>query len=74
MHLELTKHYAGGAVVKNPPGKAGDTRNTSSIPGLAKSPEGGNGSPLQYPLWDNPMDRGAWQATSHGVTKTQLSD
>ena len=47
-----------------------------SIPGLGKSPGGEHGNPLQYSCLENPMDRGAWQATVHGVTKsqTQLSD
>ena len=47
-----------------------------SIPGLGKSPGGDHGNPLQYSCLENPMDRGAWQATVHGVTKsqTQLSD
>ena len=46
------------------------------IPGLGRSPGEGNGYPLQYSCLENPMDRGAWQATVHGVTKswTQLSD
>jgi len=45
-------------------------------PGLARSPGGGNGNPLQYPCLENPMERGAWRDTVHGVTKsqTQLSD
>ena len=47
-----------------------------SIPGLGRSPEEGNSYPFQYPCLENFMDRGAWQATVHGVTKsqTQLSD
>ena len=47
-----------------------------SVPGLGVSPGGGHGSPLQYSYLENPMDRGAWWATVHGVTKicTQLSD
>ena len=47
-----------------------------SIPGLGKSPGGDHGNPLQYSCLENPMDRGAWQATVHGVTKSQpqLSD
>ena len=47
-----------------------------SIPGLARSPGEGNGNPLQYSCLENPMDRGAWWATVHGVTKngTGLSD
>ena len=47
-----------------------------SIPGLGRSPGEGNGNPLQYSCLENPMDRGAWRATAHGVAKsrTQLSD
>ena len=41
------------------------------IPGLGRSPREGNGNPLQYSCQKNPMDRGAWQATVHGVTKSQ---
>ena len=40
------------------------------IPGLGRSPGGGHGNPLQYSGLENPMDRGAWQATVHGVTKS----
>ena len=53
-------------MVKNPSANAGDT---GSIPGSGISPGEGNGNPLQYSLLENPMDRGAWQATVHGVTK-----
>ena len=42
-----------------------------SIPGLGRSPGKGNGNPLQYYCLKNPMDRGAWQATVHGVAKSQ---
>ena len=52
--------FPGGIVVKNPPANAGDG-----------SPGGRNDNPLQYSCWDNnPMDRGAWRATLHGVTMT----
>ena len=46
------------------------------IPGLGRSPGEGNGNPPQYSCLRNPMDKGAWQATAHGVTKsrTRLSD
>ena len=46
------------------------------IPGLGRSPGEGNGYPLQYSCLENPMDRGAWWATVHGVAKSQtrLSD
>jgi len=40
-----------------------------SIPGLGRSPEGGNGNPFQYSCQENPMDSGIWQATVHGVTE-----
>ena len=59
-------------MVKNPPANAGDT---GSVPGSGRSPEVGNDKPLQYSHLENSMDRGAWRATVHGVTKnqTQLS-
>ena len=59
--------------VKNPPANAGDV---GAIPGLGRVPGEGNGNPLQYSCLQNPMDGGAWQATVHGVAKsqTQLSD
>ena len=50
---------------------AGDIRNTGSIPGSEKSPGEGNGSPLQYSCLENPMDREAWRATVHGITKVR---
>ena len=58
-------------VVKNPPANAEDIRDTGSIPGWGRSPEGGNGNgnPLQYSCLRNPMDRGTLGATVHGVTK-----
>ena len=63
-------------MVKNLPANAGDPRDTGSIPGLGRSPGGGNGNPLQYSCMENPMDRRGWQAIVHEVTKsrTQLSD
>ena len=56
-------------VVKNPPANAGDIRDVGSICGLGRSPGGGLGNPLQYSCLENPMDRGAWQATVHGVER-----
>ena len=63
-------------VVKNPPARARDLRDTGSIPGSGRSPGEGNGNPLQYSCPENSMDRGAWQATAHRVIKSQtrLSD
>ena len=53
-----------------------NSRDPASIPVLGRSPGEGNGSPLQHSCLENPMDRGDWRATVHGVTKspTQLSD
>ena len=58
-------------MVKNLPANAGDVRDAGSIPGLGRSPGGGHGNPLQYSCLENPMDRGAWQATVHKVTQSQ---
>ena len=64
----------GGAAVKNLPASAGDVRDAGSIPGSGRSPGGGHGNPLQYSSLETPLDRGAWRATVHRVTKnrTQL--
>ena len=61
--------FPGGTVVKNLPANAGDARDVGSIPGSGRSPGRENGSPLQYSCLENFMDRGAWQATVHGVAK-----
>ena len=58
-------------VVKNLPANAGDIRDSGLIPGLERSPGGGNGNPLQYSCLENPMDRGAWQATVYRVAKSR---
>ena len=57
--------------VKNPLANTGDAGDTDSTLGSGRSSGGGNGSPLQYSYLKNPMDRGAWLATVHGVTKTR---
>ena len=57
--------------VKNLPANAGDLRDVGLIPGSGRSPEGGRGNPLQYSCLENSMDRGAWWATVHGVSKSQ---
>ena len=54
---------------KNPPANAEDVRDMGSIPGSGRSPGGGYGNPLQYSRLENPMDRGVWRATVHGVTR-----
>ena len=59
-------------MVKNLPTNAGAPGDMGSISGLGKSPQVGNGNPLQYSCLENSMDRGAWWATLHGVTKSQV--
>ena len=56
-------------VVKNLPANARDIRDAGSSPVLGQLPGEGNGNPLQYSYLENPMDRGAWQATVHKFTK-----
>ena len=58
-------------MLKNPPANAGDIGNVGSIPRWGRSPGEGNGNPLQYSCLEDPMDRGAWRATVHGVAKSQ---
>ena len=55
-------------MVKNPPASAGDA---GLIPESGKSPGDGNGNPLQYSCLENPVDRGTWWATVHGLIKSQ---
>ena len=63
--------FLGGSIGKEPPANAGDVRDVGLIPGPGRSPGGQNGNPLQYSCLDNLMDRVAWQATVHGVTKSR---
>ena len=58
-------------VLKNPPANAGDIRDLDLILGSGRSPGLGHGNPLQYSCLENPMERGAWQAIVHRVTKNQ---
>ena len=60
--------FSSGSAVKNQPANVGEA---GSIPGLGRFPGEGDGYPLQYSCLRNPMDRGAWWSTVHGVTKTQ---
>ena len=55
-------------MVKNPPA---DAKESSSVPGLGRSPGVGNGNLFQYSCLENSMDRGAWQGMVHGVAKSQ---
>ena len=61
--------FPSGASGKESARNAGDARDTGSVPRSERSPEGGHGNPLQYSFLENPMDRGAWQATVHRITK-----
>ena len=61
--------FPGGSVEKNLPANAGDTGNVGLIPGLGRSPGGGNGNPLQYSCLGSPREGGSWRATVHGVEK-----
>ena len=55
-------------MVKNLPDNTEDIRDVASIPGSGRSPGEGNGNLFQYSCLENPMDRGAWRATAHGVS------
>ena len=57
-------------MVKSLPASAGDIRDAGSMPGLESSPGEGNGNILQCSRPENPMDRGTWRATVHGVSKS----
>ena len=65
--LEGWEIASGGSEGKASAYSAGDR---SSVPGSGRSPGEGNGTPLQYSCLENPMDRGAWRATVHGVTRS----
>ena len=66
--LLIKERWQGG---KESASKAGDIGDSGSNPGSGRSPGGGNGNPLQYSCLENPMDRGTWWATVHGITKSQ---
>ena len=61
--------FSGGSVDKESACNAGDTGDVGLIPGSGQSPGEGNGNPLQYSYLENPMGRGAWQATVQRVTR-----
>ena len=68
MSLGISGHQASLVTqsIKDPPANA---RDVGLIPGLGRSPGEGNGNPLKYSFLGNPMDRGVWLTTVHGVTK-----
>ena len=65
--------FPGGSAVKNSDASAGDIGDKGSILGSRRSSGGGNGNSLQYSCLGNLMDRGAWQATVHGVTESDTT-
>ena len=70
--LRKSGGFPGGSVVKNKPANAGDAAGDSgSVPRSRRSPGVGNGNPLQCSCLENPMDRGDWRATVHGVKKSR---
>ena len=66
----VERGFPGDSVVKNLPANAGDARDAGSVPLYGRSSAEGNGNLFQYSCLENLMDRGAWQATAHGVTKS----
>ena len=66
IYVYIFMGFPGNSVVKNLPANALDA---CLMPGSGRSPGGGKGNPLQYSCLGNPIDRGAWQAAVHGVTK-----
>ena len=62
------KDFPGGSVSKESACNVGDP---GSIPGSGRSTREGNGNPLQYSCLENPMDKGVWWATVHGIAKSQ---
>ena len=64
-------NFPGGSPIKNLPSVQEKLGDTGSMPGSGRSPEGGHDNPLQYSCLENPMNREAWRATVHGVTKSR---
>ena len=64
--------FPGGAGGKESASKAGDTRDSGSVPGWGRSLRGGHGNSLQYSGLGKPMDTGAWQATVHGFSESGM--
>ena len=71
VHKHMHTGFPGGTGGKEPACKCRRHRDMGSIPATGRSPGGGNGNTLQYSCLENPMDRGAWQATVHRVAKSQ---
>ena len=69
--VDFVLGFPGGSAVENLPANAGDTGDAGSSLGSGRFPGVRNGNPLQYSCLENSMDRGAWWATVHGVTKSR---
>ena len=69
----MYRGFPGGASGKEPAcqHRYTDVREVDSILGLGRSPGEGHGNPLQYSYLENPMDRGTWEATVHGIAKSK---
>ena len=70
--LTASRGFPGSSVVKSLPAVQEPQKDAGSIPGLGRSPGGRHGNPLQYSCLENPMDRGAWQATVHRAAKSWI--
>ena len=70
LHKQSIMGFPGDSAMKNLLANAGDM---CMIPGSGRSPAGGNGNPLQYSCLGNPMDRGAWWATVHGIAELNMT-
>ena len=69
--ITITGGFPGGIVVSYLLANAGDTGDADLIPESGRYPGGGNGNLFQCSWWENPMDRGTWQITVRGVSKSQ---
>ena len=67
--LTWLRGLPGSTMVKTLPANAGDSGDSGSIPGVGRSPRGGNGNPFHYSCLENPVDRGAWWATVLGIVR-----
>ena len=70
--LTVSRGFPGSSVVNSLPAVQEPQKDAGSISGLGRSPGGRHGNPLQYSCLENPMDRGAWQATVHRVAKSWI--
>ena len=61
-------------VLKNMPANVGDIRDAGSIPGLGRSPAGGDGNLFEYSCLENPKDRGVWRATVHSIAESDMTE